>query len=422
MGRISYSLLYYLLLPMVFLRLWLRGRKAPLYRQRWAERLGFISEPARQGGLWVHSVSVGETIAAAPLIKQIQAAYPELQITVTTMTPTGSERVKALFGDSVFHVYVPYDTPGAVRRFLKRVKPALALVMETELWPNLIHGCWSRDIDVVIANARLSARSARGYGRFARLTRDMLSKVSLIAAQAPEDGQRFTDMGLPPERLRVTGSVKFDIAVSDDLRHAGQALRQPWGDRPVWIAASTHQGEDELVLAAFQLILSQHPEALLILVPRHPERFPEVAELCRQQHFAVARRSLNEPVSGTTQVLLGDTMGEMMLFFAASDAAFVGGSLVPNGGHNYLEPAALGLPVLSGPHRFNFTQISELLTAAGGMVVVESAELLAEQVAEWFTQPQFAQQVGNAAQRVVEANRGAQQRLFELVQPYLEKH
>lgn len=420
MNRASYTLLYYLLLPVVFLRLWLRGRKAPLYRQRWAERLGFFTAPNQTNGLWVHSVSVGETIAAAPLIKQIQQAHPDLPITITTMTPTGSERVRAMFGDSVFHVYVPYDTPGAVQRFLRRVQPQLTLVMETELWPNLVHHCRRQNIPLLIANARLSERSARGYARFTKLSRDMLSKVTAIAAQGDADGQRFVALGLDEQKLHITGSVKFDIQAPDKLLAEGKKLRQQWGEeRPVLIAASTHQGEDEQVLEAFGGILTLHPNALLVLVPRHPERFAEVGAVCRAQGFSCVLRSKAEPVTANNQILLGDTMGEMMLLFTASDIAFVGGSLVPSGGHNYLEPAVLGMPILSGPHVFNFTDISEMLTSAGGLQIVDNAEQLAQQVSQWIEQPQLAQQVGQAARRVVENNRGAQQRLFELVEQYL---
>jgi len=420
MNRFSYTLLYYLLLPVVFARLLLRARKAPLYRKRWAERLGFFKAPAQRNGLWVHSVSVGETIAATPLIKQIQQAYPDLPITITTMTPTGSERVLALFGDSVFHVYVPYDTPGAVKRFLNRVKPRVALVMETELWPNLVHYCSKQQVPVLIANARLSERSARGYGRFAKLSKDMLNKVSAIAAQGKDDGQRFFELGLAQQKLHITGSVKFDIRVADELINAGKKLRSQWGgQRPVLIAASTHQGEDEQVMEAFSEVLKRHPNTLLVLVPRHPERFNDVAALCQTRGFDCALRSKAEPVTPSTYILVGDTMGEMMLLFAASDIAFVGGSLVANGGHNYLEPAALTMPILSGPHVFNFTDISKMLVAAGGLALVDNSQQLAERVNQWLDDPALAQQVGEAAQSVVENNRGAQQRLFELIQEYL---
>lgn len=420
MNRFSYTLLYYLLLPVVFFRLLWRARKAPLYRKRWAERLGFFTAPVQTNGLWLHSVSVGETIAAAPLVKQIQQHYPDLPITITTMTPTGSERVKALFGDSVFHVYVPYDTPGAVRRFLKKVQPRLALIMETELWPNLIDQCSRQQVPVLIANARLSARSARGYGRFPKLTQPMLQQISCIAAQTEADGQRFIELGMTPQKLQVTGSVKFDIQVSSVLLDDAQKLRNQWStERPVWIAASTHHGEDEQVLQAFNLLLQHCPQALLVLVPRHPERFSDVAQLCRSQGFDVAVRSQQQPVTTETQILLADTMGELMLLFAASDIAFVGGSLVPTGGHNFLEPAVLAMPVIAGPHVFNFTEISQLLIDAGGMIQCETAEALAGEVKRLIDQPNERLIMGAAALSVVKNNGGAQQRLFELIESYL---
>jgi len=421
MNRFSYTLLYYLLLPLVFARLLWRSKKAPLYRKRWAERLGFFKAPAQTSGLWLHSVSVGETIAAAPLIKQIQHTYPDLPITITTMTPTGSERVKALFGDKVFHVYVPYDTPAAVRRFLKKVQPKLALIMETELWPNLIDQCARQQIPVLIANARLSERSAKGYGRFTKLTHPMLRQVSCIAAQAEADGQRFIELGLAAEKLQVTGSVKFDIQVVDELLEAAQKLKSEWGEqRPVWVAASTHDGEDEPVLQAFKQVLEHCPQALLVLVPRHPERFSEVANLCRHHDFNISLRSQQQPVTAKTQILLGDTMGELMLFFAAADVAFVGGSLVATGGHNFLEPAALEVPVIAGPHVFNFTEISQLLVDAGGMCQIDGAVPLAAKVQQLLMQPEARQAMGKAALAVVQSNGGAQQRVFEMIKGFLK--
>ncbi|MEH6358280.1 MAG: lipid IV(A) 3-deoxy-D-manno-octulosonic acid transferase [Pseudomonadales bacterium] len=420
MNRFGYTLLYYFLLPVVFARLLLRARKAPLYRKRWGERLGFFKAPSQTQGLWLHSVSVGETIASAPLVKQIQQHYPDLPITITTMTPTGSERVKALFGDSVFHVYVPYDTPAAVRRFLKKVQPRLALIMETELWPNLIDQCSRRQLPVLIANARLSARSARGYGRFPKLIQAMLQQVDCIAAQTEADGQRFVELGLAPKKLQVTGSVKFDIQVSPELLDDASELRKQWGaERPVWIAASTHQGEDEPVLQAFKQLLTSCPQALLVLVPRHPERFSDVAQLCRTEGFDVAIRSEQQPVKTTTQVLLADTMGELMLLYAASDIAFVGGSLVATGGHNFLEPAVLAMPVIAGPHVFNFTEISQLLIDAGGMTQRETPQALAGEVKRLIDQPNERLAMGQAALSVVKNNGGAQQRMFELIESHL---
>ena len=420
MNRFGYTLLYYLLLPVVFARLLLRARKAPLYRKRWGERLGFFKAPSQTHGLWLHSVSVGETIASAPLVKQIQQHYPDLPITITTMTPTGSARVQALFGDSVFHVYVPYDTPAAVRRFLKKVQPRLALIMETELWPNLVDQCARQQIPVLIANARLSARSARGYGRFPKLTQAMLQQVACIAAQTEADGQRFISLGLARTKLQVTGSVKFDIQVSPELLGDARELRKGWGaERPVWIAASTHQGEDEPVLQAFKQLLKHYPQALLVVVPRHPERFSDVARLCRNQGFDVAIRSQQQPVKTATQVLLADTMGELMLLYAASDIAFVGGSLVATGGHNFLEPAVLAMPVIAGPHVFNFTEISQLLIDAGGMRQCETVAALSGEVKRLIDQPNERLAMGEAALSVVKNNGGAQQRMFKLIESQL---
>lgn len=420
MNRSLYTLLYYLLLPFVFIRLLWRARKAPNYARRWGERLGFFQAPERTGGLWLHSVSVGETIAAAPLIKQIQQTYPDLPIVITTMTPTGSDRVRALFGDSVFHVYVPYDIPGAVKRFLAKTRPKMTLVMETELWPNLIHHCFQQRIPVVVANARLSERSARGYSRFPSLVGDMLSKISLIAAQSSGDGERLVNLGLDSEHLRVTGSVKFDIQVPSDVKAQAEDLRLTWGkDRLVWIAASTHEGEDEQVLDAYQQLLASRPETLLVLVPRHPERFNQVADLCLSRGLSIARRSLNEEVDVSTQVLVGDTMGELLLLYAASDIAFVGGTLVETGGHNFLEPAALGLPVFSGPHLFNFTEVSRMLIGAGAMETVENSNELASAILTVLDDRSLSRTMGQAGLAVVEDNRGAQQRVFELIRAFL---
>ncbi|MBI2380665.1 MAG: lipid IV(A) 3-deoxy-D-manno-octulosonic acid transferase [Gammaproteobacteria bacterium] len=412
--RFLYTFCFQLLLPVVLLRLWWKGRRSPAYRARWAERFGQFAG-ARPGGIWVHAVSLGETIAALPLIKALQARYPELPITVTTTTPTGSERVRQALGDSVFHVYAPYDLPWCLSAFLRRIQPKACLVMETELWPNTLHACAARGIPVVLANARLSARSARGYARFSALTKPMLACLSRVAAQHEDDARRFLDLGLPAERVTVTGSIKFDLSIPEALRGAAAGLRAGFGARPVWIAASTHRGEDESVLAAHRALRARFPQALLILVPRHPERFGEVAALCATQGERVARRSAGEAVGPDTSVYLGDTLGELLIMYGAADLAFVGGSLVPVGGHNFLEPAALGLPCLSGPHDFNFADIARQLAAAGGLRRVADAAELAEAVGAWLAEPEAREAAGAAALGVVEANRGALARLLELV-------
>ncbi|MFI8978740.1 lipid IV(A) 3-deoxy-D-manno-octulosonic acid transferase [Ectopseudomonas khazarica] len=415
MNRHLYTLLLHLALPLIALRLALRARKAPAYARRIKERFSFALPPLKPGGIWVHAVSVGESIAAAPMIRALQARYPELPITVTCMTPTGSERIQALFGDSVQHCYLPYDLPWAAARFLDRARPRLAVVMETELWPNHIHQCARRGIPVALANARLSERSARGYARFGKLTAPMLAELSLIAVQTQAEAQRFLDLGARPDCVEVTGSIKFDLKIDAELLQRAAELRRQWQaeQRPVWIAASTHAGEDEIVLAAHRQLLETRPNALLILVPRHPERFNSVHELCLSDGLTTRRRSSGEVLQAGDQVLLGDTMGELLFLYALADIAFVGGSLVANGGHNLLEPAALGKPVLSGPHLFNFLEIAAQLRAAGALSEVANAAQLAERTATLLDTPAEAQRMSTAGLAVLKANQGALERLLD---------
>ena len=417
MNRTLYTLLFHLGLPLVAIRLWLRARKAPAYARRIGERFA-INLPAMQpGGIWVHAVSVGESIAAAPMIRALLERYPQLPITVTCMTPTGSERIQALFAGEprIQHCYLPYDLPWAAARFLERVKPRLGVIMETELWPNHIHQCAKRGIPVALANARLSARSAKGYARFSGLTRPMLEEMSLIAVQTEAEAERFRLLGARPECVEVTGSIKFDLSIDPQLPIKAAALREQWQalERPVWIAASTHEGEDEILLSAHRQLLASYPNGLLILVPRHPERFNSVFQLCQREGFATVRRSSGEPVVAQTQVLLGDTMGELLFLYALADIAFVGGSLVPNGGHNLLEPAALAKPVLSGPHLFNFLEIAAKLREAAALEEVEDAQGLALTVQRLFELPQDAQRMAAAGLNVMQLNQGALQRLLD---------
>jgi 3-deoxy-D-manno-octulosonic-acid transferase len=415
MNRYLYTLLLHLALPLIALRLALRARKAPAYARRVRERFSFGLPAMRPGGIWVHAVSVGESIAAAPMIRALQAHYPDLPITVTCMTPTGSERIQALFGDSVQHCYLPYDLPWAASRFLQRVQPRLAVVMETELWPNHIHQCAKRGIPVALANARLSQRSARGYARLRKLTAPMLAELSLIAVQTQAEAERFLDLGARPNCVEVTGSIKFDLKIDAELPRRASELRHQWQaeQRPLWIAASTHAGEDEIILAAHRQLLLARPDALLILVPRHPERFNAVHELCLNQGLTTRRRSSGEAVQAGDQVLLGDTMGELLFLYALADVAFVGGSLVANGGHNLLEPAALGKPVVSGPHLFNFLEIATQLREAGALGEVQDATDLADEVEALWREPDRAERMREAGLQVLRANQGALDRLLE---------
>lgn len=422
MPRLLYTLFFYAIVPLVLLRLCYRALKAPAYRHRIGERFGFFRRPNVDGCIWVHAVSVGEAIAAAPLIRRLLQQYPDIPLVVTTMTPTGSERVRALFGDSVFHVYAPYDLPDAVARFLNRVRPRLAVIMETEIWPNTVAACRKRGIDVLLANARLSERSANGYARLAGLTRLVFGQLSHVVAQTQADADRFTELGVDRAALTVSGSIKFDISLGEPLRAEAARLKQLWsegGQRQLWIAASTHEGEDEQILDAFAQLRHRQGEALLILVPRHPERFERVAALVSERGFTLHRRSRGEALAPGTQVLLGDTMGELLLLYGCADVATVGGSLIEHGGHNSLEPAAWGLPLVNGPSEFNFAQVSELLQQAGALEVAEDSAALAARVGELLQQPERARVAGEAARAVVEANRGALDRLLAVVGRYL---
>lgn len=417
MNRTLYSLLFYLALPLVALRLLMRGRKAPAYRRRVGERFALGLPAFKQGGIWLHTVSVGESIAAAPLVRALQERYPDLPITMTCMTPTGSERIRALFGDSVQHCYMPYDVPCRARKFLRQLKPRLAVVMETELWPNHIHQCAVMSIPVVLANGRLSERSARGYGRFPRLIAPMLQQMSALAVQTQTEAERFIALGAPTDRVQVTGSIKFDLQVDQHLLEQAATIKASWetAQRPIWIAASTHEGEDVPILQAHRQLLAGFPDALLILVPRHPERFEAVHQLCIAQGMHTQRRSGQEPVQAAHQVLLGDTMGELLLLYALADVAFVGGSLVAHGGHNVLEPAALGKPVISGPHYFNFLDIVGQMQHAGALCEVSDAGELATAVQQLWRNQELCQSMRQAGYQVLENNQGALDRLLAVL-------
>lgn len=417
--RQVYTFLLYLLLPFVLLRLYWNGRHLPAYRKRWPERLGFSLTPTASPSLWVHAVSVGEVLGSAPLIQALLEKYPQHALVITTMTPTGSDRVKELFGDKVQHCYAPYDLPAAIGRFLGAKQPRLLVLFETELWPNMIHACHQQKIPVLLLNARLSSASARGYGRFPRLTQSILQELSAIAAQSPADAKRFIALGADASKVAVTGSVKFDLELKPSLKTEAEQLRAAWTGRPCWIAASTHAGEEEQVLHAFEKIKHTHPKTLLILVPRHPQRFEAVADTIKRFGFQLQRRSQQDHITADCEVLLGDTMGELLKLYACADVAFVGGSLVPHGGHNVLEAAAWARPVLSGPHLFNFQTIADLLLAAGGLVVVQSSETLALEVIRLFDQPELARAMGQHAEQVVNENRGALKKQLELIHNFL---
>ncbi|ATU96094.1 lipid IV(A) 3-deoxy-D-manno-octulosonic acid transferase [Aeromonas salmonicida] len=403
--RLLYNLLIHLGLPLALLALYKPKKGKPGFGARWAEHLGRTPASGQEAPLWIHAVSVGETLAISPFIRALKAERPDLPILLTTTTRTGAEQAAKL-GDLVMHRYAPLDYPWAVAAFLKCIKPRALWVMETELWPNWLAACEARHLPVTIINARLSERSCQRYARFQGAFDTLSRPLTHLLCQHQDDAERFARLGIGRERLAVTGSIKFDIQLGDEVQARGHALRQPLGQsRPVWIAASTHQGEDEQVLAAFDLVLQRHPQALLILVPRHPERFDRVAELCAP--YGCVRRTGGAPIRETDRVYLGDTMGELPLMLAAADVAFVGGSLVKVGGHNLLEPAALGKPCLTGPAYFNFSDITRQLVAQGGAALVADAAALGEKVSELLADEGERRQMGEQARAVVLRNQGA---------------
>ena len=429
--RFVYSVLLYLFMPFVLLRLLWRSFGLRDYRRRIPERFGFVPPIPEGVAVWVHAVSVGESLAALPLVRRLLEEHPG-SVLVTTTTPTGSERVRAALGDQVFHTYAPYDLPDAVARFIGRVKPRRVVIMETELWPNLFRALKRRRVPIVIANARLSPRSFTGYGRVPGFARATLDDCAAIAAQSEPDAERFRGIGADPARVHVLGNLKFELEMPEELLKAGQALRWRWGARrPAWIAASTHEGEEEVALRSHEILLARFPDAVLILVPRHPQRFDAVARLVEKSGMPFRRRSALQlpaafapggppplpPLADLTelQVLLGDSMGELPLYFGAADIAFVGGSLVEVGGHNVLEPASIGLPVLFGPHMFNFEQARALLLERKAARQIDGMLQLEPALAALFQDAALRQAMGQAGREVLNMNRGALHRLVGLI-------
>ncbi len=421
--KLLYHLLtYVLLIPYTFY--W--ATRALLnrdYRPKFAQRFGF-GYPRLPSSVWVHAVSVGEVVAAAPLIKALCREWPAHALLVTTVTPTGAARVERLFGDTVTHAYIPFETPDAVKRFFDAARPAIALIMETEIWPNLYRECGQRRIPLVLVSARISPRSVNSYRKLLPLFRETLSHGIVIAAQSEADAERFMSLGASPERTRVIGNIKFDIELPTDLVERGQRFRRDvlGPNRPVWIAASTHEGEEESILDAHAALQATHPDLLLILVPRHPPRFGSVRDLLERRAIPFVTRSSGEACRRETRVLLGDTMGDVPLFYAASDIAFVAGSLVPIGGHNLLEPAALGVPILTGPYVFNAEDIAERFLRNDACRMVEHAGELAAAVEHWLDNAEDARQIGTNGRRILEENRGALSRLMAVIDPLLQAH
>jgi 3-deoxy-D-manno-octulosonic-acid transferase len=423
-NRFLYSCLLYLATPFIVIRLLVRAIRAPAYLKRWSERFAWYGGPARKPiDIIIHAVSVGEVHAALPLIRKLPGQDAALRILVTTMTPTGSARVMALSEDRIDHVYLPYDLPGAVNRFLNHWQPRVLVIMETELWPNLIHACKRRGIRTFVASARLSEKSEAGYARFNPLVKHMLAELDRVSTQSEADSKRLQNLGLPEPRVVVTGNLKYDMDLDKVQLDQARRDKATLGGRPVLIAASTRvlDGvvEDHKVLEAYRLLQLSHPELLLVLVPRHPERFNNVYTLISEHGLKAVRRSQGQVVEQEHQVLLGDTMGEMAYFYGLADVAFVGGSLVDTGCQSIIEPAALGLPVITGPSLFNFQAVSEALQEAGGMTVVTNEDGLAATVKTLLEEPALCRTMGDAASRVVKANQGAVDRNLAIISELL---
>jgi 3-deoxy-D-manno-octulosonic-acid transferase len=419
-ARFLYNLALLALLPYVWLHLVLRSRKQPEYLEHLGERFGRYPSPrpSPQGGervIWLHAVSVGETRAAAPIVAALKARYPDHRILLTHMTPTGRRTSEELFGDGVERAYLPYDYPCAVRRFLRHFRPRVGVIMETELWPNLVAMCRDMGIPLLLANARLSEKSARRYTRFSNLTRGALQGFAALAAQTEADAARLRALGAP--QVEVLGNVKFDLLPPPEQLAQGEALRQGLGARPVLLAASTREGEEALLFAA----LAKLPlgEALLLVVPRHPQRFGEVAALAARAGFVVQRRSENAPVAAQTQVLLGDSMGELFAYYAACDVAFVGGSLLDYGSQNLIEPCAVGRPVLIGRSTYNFTHAAEQALECGAARQIGTAEELLGTAQELLRDEAARRRMGEAGRAFAARHRGATAKTVALIERHL---
>ena len=418
MMRRLYTLSLCLLLPYILFHLLWRSRRQPEYLRQVGERFGFYRGKPAAPLIWLHAVSVGETRAALPLVTQLQARYPGHRILLTHMTPTGREAGRQMFGDGVLQCYLPYDFPFAVKRFLNHFRPEIGLLMETEIWFNLVQGCKQAGVPLLLVNARMSEKSALKYGRFKTLTRESLQALSAIAAQTGADAERLA--GLGATAVQLIGNLKFDVAVPRSASDLGKTLRARFGaGRPVFLAASTREGEEAPMLSAFAQ--AGIPGLLTVIVPRHPQRFDQVAEMLTQRGIRFQRRSEDQPVAPETAVVLGDSMGELFAYYAACDLTFIGGSLLPLGGQNLIEAAAMGKPVLIGPHTFNFAEASELAIQASAALRVADADELMQAVGDLLKAPERIRAMSAAALAFADRHRGATGRLMALIEPYIKR-
>jgi len=396
--RRLYSTLLAFAMPLILLRLWWRGRREPGYRRNVGQRLGRYELPRTEKMIWVHAVSVGEARAAAPLVRALQAAFPGHRVLMTCTTAAGRETLRQVYGDSIEASFVPYDLPSAVERFLGYFSPSLGVIMETEVWPNLIQACAAGGIPLVLANARMSEKSARGYARLSSLTRPAFAALTAVCAQSATDAERLRSLGAV--RVQVSGNLKFDATPNPAQLAAGRAWREALG-RPVLVLASTREGEEKLLLQHLDLL---SPDVLLLVVPRHPQRFDEVAQL------AQSRRTRNPVPAATDRVHLGDTMGEMAFYFAAADVAVIGGSFLPLGGQNLIESLAAGTPVVVGPHMFNFSEATALALEAGAAIQASDPRAAMASASALLADEKRRRAMAEAGKKFCEAHRGAAQR------------
>ena len=420
MVRAAYSLFLYIISPAIFVHLWLRGQRASAYRKRWAERLGIYGKDLQAKTVVIHCASVGEIIAASPLIKQLMADYPQQKITITCNTPTGSEQIVKIFGDAVQHIYLPLDFHGSVKRFLNKLKPAAVIILETELWPNLMMQANGRNIPLLVLNARLSEKSVKGYQLITPLSFELMRSITMLAGHNQSDVDRFKSLGLKDSQATVVGSIKFDIELSRQVKESAKQLKQSLNNYHfIWVAGSTHPGEHEQVIAAHKQLCKLKEKSLLIIAPRHPEQFDKVADILRDEKIAFGQWSAKDLVDQS--VLLANSMGEMLTFFGAAQCAFIGGSLIDRGGHNPLEAAAMGIPVITGPSYYNFKHIFPQLIAKNACTEVHDSSTLSEQLANYASSPEQAKLNGKEGLEIVQSNCGAIEKTFNILAPYIAK-
>ena len=422
MQMMLYQILWWMLLPLVLLRLRWRARRLPSYAQRWRQRLAKFQpqELAALRGirpLWIHAVSVGESVVAIALIERLVLLYPQIPIVVTNMTPTGSALINDKLGDRVTNLYAPYDHAWIVKQFFKQIRPRLLLLIETEIWPYWLQHAQQTAMPVLLINGRLSARSAARYQRVRFWSQPMFAALSFASMQAQADAERLQSLGTPAEHIQVVGNIKLDLQPSADVFARAQFLRRSLGKRPIWVAASTHDGAETLMLDVHRQLLQQMPDALLILVPRHPDRFDQVANLLNG--WSWQRFSETQVLSANVQVLLGDVMGQLLLFYGAAGAAVIGGSFVPVGGHNMLEAIAMSTPTLIGPQAFNFQSLTDDLLAQHALIQVKNADELLGWLQQWLSHPDSALPQIKLARVFMQSNRGAGDKTLQLIQRFL---